>query len=106
MAMRKKMALSAMAAGIMFSLTGAQAASLLSSSEPYTIKASELAAKEKALTDFPLMNAVKTSIATLPNSEVEKIEPGRAANPENVKRVENIISEQDWDYLFPMRAPE
>lgn len=106
MAMRKKMALSAVAAGIIFSLSGAQAASLLSSSEPYTLSASELAAKEKALTDFPLMNAVKTSIATLPNSDVEKIEPGRAANPENVKRVESVISEQDWDYLFPMRAPE
>jgi len=73
MAMRKKMVLSTLAAGILFSLSGAHAASLLSSSEPYTIPASELAAKEKALTDFPLMNAVKTSIATLPNSEVEKI---------------------------------
>ena len=52
------------------------------------------------------MNAVKSSIATLENSEVEKIEPGRAANPENVKRVESVISEQDWDFLFPMRASE
>lgn len=106
MAMRKKMAISAVAAGIIFSVSGAQAAPLLTSSESYTINASELAAKEKALTDFPLMNAVKSSITTLDNSEVEKIEPGRAANPENVKRVESVVSEQDWDYLFPMRAPE
>ncbi|HFK2694422.1 TPA: glycoside hydrolase family 19 protein [Kluyvera ascorbata] len=106
MAMRKKMAVGAVAAGIIFSLSGAHAASLLSSSELYTINASDLAAKEKSLTDFPLMNAVKSSIATLANSEVEKIEPGRAANPENVKRVESVISEQDWDFLFPMRASE
>ena len=106
MAMRKNMALGAVAAGIIFSLSGAHAASLLSGSELYTINASDLAAKEKSLTDFPLMNAVKSSIATLANSEVEKIEPGRAANPENVKRVESVISEKDWDFLFPMRAPE
>ena len=106
MAMRKKMAVGAVAAGIIFSLSGAHAASLLSGSELYTINASDLAAKEKSLTDFPLMNAVKSSIATLENSEVEKIEPGRAANPENVKRVESVISEQDWDFLFPMRASE
>lgn len=106
MAMRKNMALGAVAAGIIFSLSGAHAASLLSGSELYTINASDLAAKEKSLTDFPLMNAVKSSIATLANSEVEKIEPGRAANPENVKRVESVISEQDWDFLFPMRASE
>nr|WP_318382877.1 glycoside hydrolase family 19 protein [uncultured Enterobacter sp.] len=106
MAMRKIMALSAVAAGIMLSLPGAQAASLLSASEPVTIKASDLAAQEKALTDFPLMEAVKTSIKTLDNSDVEKIEPGRAANPANVKRVEGIIKAADWDFLFPMRAPE
>lgn len=106
MALRKTVALSAVAAGIMLSLGAAQAAPLLSATEAMTIKASDLAAKEKALTDFPLMNSVKASIKTLPNSEVELIEPGRAANPANVKRVESIISEQDWDYLFPMRAPE
>ncbi len=52
------------------------------------------------------MEAVKSSIQTLDNSAVEQIEPGRAANPANVKRVESILKEADWDYLFPMRAPE
>ncbi|SQI27132.1 secreted chitinase [Salmonella enterica subsp. arizonae] len=106
MGLQKTLALSAVAAGIMLSLSGAQAAPLLSSSEPMTINASDLAAKEKALTDFPLMEAVKSSIQTLDNSVVEQIEPGRAANPANVKRVESILTEADWDYLFPMRAPE
>lgn len=55
MGLQKTLALSAVAAGIMLSLSGAQAAPLLSSSEPMTINASDLAAKEKALTYFPLM---------------------------------------------------
>ena len=76
MALHKTVALSAVAAGIMLSLGAAQATPLLGATEATTIKASDLAAKEKALTDFPLMTSVKSSIQTLPNSEVEKIEPG------------------------------
>jgi len=37
---------------------------------------------------------------------VEFIEAGLTTNPENVHRVENIISASDWEYLFPERAPE
>ena len=105
MALQKRMVLSTVAAGILLSLSTAHAA-LLGDSAPATMTTSELAAKEKALTDFPLMSAVKSSIATLDNAEVEKIAVGRAANPANVKRVESILSEKDWDFLFPMRAPE
>jgi chitodextrinase len=83
----------------------AQAASLqATSSEPYTMKASDLAKKEHELTSFPLMASVKDTIRTLDNAQVEMIEPGRAANPDNVKRVEGIVKESDWEYLFPMRA--
>ncbi|WGL55478.1 glycoside hydrolase family 19 protein [Kluyvera intermedia] len=106
MASSKIISLSAVAAGIMLSLGAAHAAPLLGATEATTIKASELAAKEKALTDFPLMNSVKSSIQTLSNSDVEKIEAGRAANAANVKRVESMLTEKDWEYLFPMRAPE
>ena len=87
MALHKTVAISAVAAGIMLSLGAAQAAPLLGATEATTMKASDLAAKEKALTDFPLMESVKSSIQTLPNSEVEKIAPGLASNPANVKRV-------------------
>ncbi len=53
----------------------AQAANLKeTSSEPYTIKASDLAKKEKELTDFPLMASVKETIQTLDNAQVELIE--------------------------------
>ncbi|MDA9556500.1 hypothetical protein N9R79_03220 [Vibrio sp.] len=49
---------------------------------------------------------VRESIETLDNPSVEAITVGANANPSNVKRVESIINEQDWDFLFPERAPE
>ncbi|MBW7984359.1 chitinase [Enterobacillus tribolii] len=106
MTFNKTGVLSAVAAGIILNMPGVHAAPLLGSSEAYTMKASDLQKKEQELTSFPLMQAVKDSIRTLDNADVEQIEPGRAANPENVKRVEGIIGNQEWDYLFPMRAKE
>lgn len=74
--------------------------------EPYVIKESDLVKKEASLTQNPLMQAVKASIRTLDNDSVEKIAPGRAANPDNVKRVEKNLSKDQWEYIFPLRAPE
>ncbi|NOQ32548.1 MAG: chitinase [Helicobacteraceae bacterium] len=62
--------------------------------------------KEIALTSNDELDIVKASIATISNEEVEKIAPLRFANPANVKRVESIVAQSDWDYLFPQRAPE
>lgn len=103
--MNKRTLLSVLVAGACVAPFMAQAASLqATTSEPYTMKASDLAKKEKELTSFPLMASVKETIQTLDNAQVEMIEPGRAANPENVKRVEGIVKASDWEYLFPMRA--
>ncbi|MDK9354912.1 glycoside hydrolase family 19 protein [Lelliottia sp. V106_10] len=77
-----------------------------SASEPYIIKQSDLNKKEASLTQNPLMQEVKASIRTLDNDSVEKIAPGRTENPANVKRVEKILSRDQWDYIFPLRAPE
>lgn len=105
--MTKRTLLSILVAGACIAPFMAQAATLqATSSEPYTMKASDLAKKEKELTSFPLMASVKDTIATLDNSLVEQIEPGRATNPDNVKRVEGIVKASDWEYLFPMRAKE
>lgn len=103
--MNKRTLLSVLVAGACVAPFMAQAASLQATpSEPYTMKASDLAKKEKELTSFPLMASVKETIQTLDNAQVEMIEPGRAANPENVKRVEGIVKASDWEYLFPLRA--
>ena len=76
------------------------------STTPVYMSQAELDAKEKALTDFPAMEAVKASIATRDNLVVEAVQPGRADNPGNVKRVESLLSESQFNYLFPLRAPE
>jgi len=103
--MNKRTLLSVLVAGACVAPFMAQAASLqATASEPYTIKASDLAKKEKDLTSFPLMASVKETINTLDNEQVEMIEPGRTANSDNVKRVEGIVKASDWEYLFPMRA--
>lgn len=67
---------------------------------------SELDAKEHALTDFPAMTAVKASIATRDNAVVEAVAPGLPLNPANVKRVEGLLGESQFNFLFPLRAPE
>lgn len=46
---------------------------------------------------------VMDSIQTRDNEVVEAILPNRTSNPENVKRIEAILSEQDWNYLFAER---
>ncbi|GAB5072612.1 PKD domain-containing protein [Citrobacter sedlakii] len=103
--MNKRTLLSVLIAGACVAPFMAQASNLQATSgEPYTMKASDLAKKEQELTNFPLMQSVKETIRTLDNASVELIEPGRAANPENVKRVEGIVKASDWEYLFPLRA--
>ncbi|WP_333850338.1 chitinase [Leclercia sp.] len=105
--MNKRTLLSILVAGACVAPVMAQASLLKAeSSEPYTMKASDLTKKEKELTNFPLMQSVKATIRTLDNAQVELIEPGRAANPDNVKRVESILKESDWEYLFPLRAKD
>ncbi|MCV5639345.1 chitinase, partial [Escherichia coli] len=37
---------------------------------------------------------------------VEAIVPGATTNPENVKRVERVFPESEWDFLTQMAAPE
>lgn len=66
----------------------------------------EIDAKETVLTDFPLMEAVKSSIATRDNRVVEAVRAGNMNNPANVKRLESIVSEAQFEFLFPVRADE
>ena len=70
---------------------------------PPTIRMAE--AREAQLTDTPLFRLVKASIQTLKSGKVDKVKAGRKANPENVKRVEGILSAKDWEYIFAMRDP-
>lgn len=57
------------------------------------------------LTDTDIFRKVKYSVRTLPNAQVEAVAPGKATNPENVKRVEALVSQQKFDYYFQVRNP-
>ncbi|ELA4932036.1 chitinase [Vibrio vulnificus] len=74
--------------------------------ESYVISQTALDAKEAELTDFPAMEAVKESIRTIDNAVVDNIKPLATHNPENVKRIEAIVSEADWEFMFAKRSPE
>ncbi|MGM0443299.1 MAG: glycoside hydrolase family 19 protein [Fibrobacterota bacterium] len=72
----------------------------------FSVRKSWLLSEEMRMTADPLYDEVKQTIRTIPNEEVEKIVPGRAENPANVKRVEQILTQEKWDYLTPVKAPE
>jgi len=72
----------------------------------YVISAAEVKAAEEAKTADPMYKVWAKALATRPNSIVEAIEPGLASNPDNVKRVERVFSQSDWDFLTHMAAPE
>jgi len=63
----------------------------------------EAAAREEELTSSALFKKVKESIVTLHSSKVDQIAPGKTDNPDNVKRLERLLKESDWDFLFPER---
>ncbi|WP_018693791.1 glycoside hydrolase family 19 protein [Algicola sagamiensis] len=71
----------------------------------YTILRDEIMLAEQEKTSFPLFQQVKASIETRSNQVVEQVMPNRSSNPENVKRVEHILSQADWNEIFPMRHP-
>ena len=47
--------------------------------------------------------AVADTVSTLDNDVVEEIRPGRRENPDNVRRVEFIVTEENFNDLFPRR---
>lgn len=69
------------------------------------ITRAELEKREAELTNTPQLNAVKYGLRTLDNDTVERIKPGAGSNPANVKRVENIVTEEKWETFFPHRDP-
>lgn len=73
--------------------------------ETYDINLSQLQADEQEIiAQAPEgLALVQESIETLDNDVVEAITVNSPSNPENVKRVESIVSEQQWEFLFPER---
>lgn len=72
----------------------------------YLVSRAELHAAEQAKTANPMYAIWSQALQTRPNSVVEAIEPGASSNPENVKRVERVFPQSEWDFLTQMAAPE
>eukprot|EP01067_Filipodium_phascolosomae_P004126 Filipodium_phascolosomae@DN2725_c1_g1_i19.p1 len=72
---------------------------------PYNMTKSEIAAKVRELTSGPMMQKVIQSMAVLPPDVVDNITPLNPNNPENVKRVESMFSNDQFLYVFPWRLP-
>ncbi|GLS04038.1 hypothetical protein GCM10007860_11840 [Chitiniphilus shinanonensis] len=65
--------------------------------------AAENALMAQAGTDAQAINRIRAALAVLPDAQVEAVVPGRAANPDNVKRVERVMGEARFDEMFPIR---
>ncbi|KYN86518.1 carbohydrate-binding protein [Vibrio cidicii] len=89
---------------------GAQAAMTIQpdpqNANGYLVSRAELQAAEQAKTANPIYAIWSQALQTRPNSVVEAIEPGASSNPENVKRVERVFPQSEWDFLTQMAAPE
>ena len=66
---------------------------------------SQVEAEETRLTSQGEISLLRARLATLSDSQVELVVPGRAGNPGNTRLVEQILSQQDWDFFFPERDP-
>lgn len=72
----------------------------------YIVSKVELQAAEKAKTADPMYAIWSEALETRSNAIVEAIVPGLSSNPENVKRVERVFPQYEWDFLTQMAAPE
>lgn len=59
--------------------------------------------EQRITAEYPYFREVLDTVKTLDNDEVEKISPNRRDNPDNVRRVEFILSEENFEDLFPRR---
>tara|TARA_Y100000782_G_C10183618_1_gene265204 strand:+ start:1095 stop:2531 length:1437 start_codon:yes stop_codon:yes gene_type:complete len=72
----------------------------------YLLSRAELNAARDAKASDPMYQTWAKALETRDNSIVEAITPNNASNPENVKRVERVFGQQEWDFLTGMAAPE
>lgn len=57
-------------------------------------------------TNSPMYAAWSSALRTASNTVVDAIAPGKASNPANVKRVERVFGQSEWQFLTQMAAPE
>ena len=72
----------------------------------YLLSRAEINTARDAKASDPMYQIWAKALETRDNSIVEAITPNNANNPENVKRVESVFGQQEWDFLTGMAAPE
>ncbi len=72
----------------------------------YLISQATLEATEQEKTANPMYTIWSQALRTEKNNIVEAISPNSITNPDNVKRVERVFGETQWQFLTPMAAPE
>ena len=78
-------------------------ATLQVSTTPITPTTSCKLESTEKLTDE--VKKLRLSTCSIPNSEVEKVTPGRDLNPDNVKIFESLVSQENFTNLFPKANP-
>ena len=72
----------------------------------YVVADTEVNATEEAKTPDTMYDVWAKALETRPNTVVEAILPGNTNNPVNVKRVESVFPQAQWNFLTQMAAPE
>ncbi len=72
----------------------------------YLLSRAEINTSRDAKASDPMYQIWAKALETRDNSIVEAITPNNANNPDNVKRVERVFGQQEWDFLTGMAAPE
>eukprot|EP01067_Filipodium_phascolosomae_P001565 Filipodium_phascolosomae@DN2023_c0_g1_i1.p1 len=61
------------------------------------------AAEASIVAQFPMISVYRQQMRLLDNEGVEAVAAGRAANPENVRRVESFVNAERYAWFFPRR---
>ncbi|MBM5569999.1 MULTISPECIES: glycoside hydrolase family 19 protein [Deefgea] len=65
--------------------------------------AAEQALYSQAGADSSTIDRIREALQVRPDSVVNAVAVGAATNPDNVKRVERVLSQAKFDYFFPVR---
>lgn len=65
--------------------------------------AAEQALYSQAGADASTIDRIREALQVRPDSVVDAVAVGAAGNPDNVKRVERVLSQAKFDYFFPVR---
>ncbi|MEZ8826169.1 chitinase [Vibrio amylolyticus] len=72
----------------------------------YVVSRVDLEANAAEKASDPMYAIWSQALQTISNTVVDAIEPNLASNPSNVKRVERVFPQAEWDFLTHMAAPE